>query len=121
MVLSKETSFVDGVIDAGMEERRDEFFQDLFDAFEEERAKLREIEDPEERFEMLERYVTLYHKIVKAAKEGIPEVSRTEIVVSTLRILVDHAEKMDRGDVKQFMAENFDAVKSLFFKRQSYR
>lgn len=96
--------------------RQQAFLVEMFSAFEKDRELLSQIEDPEKRLELIDRYANVFYKLMNAAKRAEPEIAISEVVTKTVKIIGDLASRHSRADVLQFLLDHLEDVKEAVLK-----
>ncbi len=104
------------ITDDQFRKRQQAFLVEMFTAFEKDREKLSEIDDPEKRLELIDRYANVFYKLMNAAKRAEPEIAVSEVVTKTVRIIGDLASRSDRADVLQFLLDHLEDVKEAVLR-----
>ncbi len=88
----------------------------LFSAFEKDLTRLNEIEDPEKRLDLLERYSNSYYKLMNAAKREAPEIAIAEVAGKTLEKVAKLAAEEGKRDILEWLLSNIEPIKGEIIK-----
>lgn len=105
--------------DGAFEEHNKLFLSQLFRCFEEEQAKLQEIESAQARLEIIERYANAYHKLVCAARRTEPLAEVHEIASSVIDVLSRLAAQDAREDIVDWLLARLGDIQEAIRKQFS--